>query len=239
MMSINDNDFDEVRDERESKSFRVIRGCFKGLLYGASALVWILVLYTVFSTRESKLLDKMIFTDATQKLASENEEYQVYQFNTIDFMNQDGSITISSIWYSPESGELELGVKYNKKLTDSQTGDLILYVLKDENGNEYPVVHLEEDEIGRYGYARVCFSGVSLQLAQSEWHEDREEESQGENKHPVLTLTMYRRSDGELLSTYIETTVNENGEKVREVVNNSDFVIFDADTVYRKVDFEN
>lgn len=230
MMSFNDNDFDEVRDERESKAFRAIRGCFKGLLYGASALVWILILYTVFTTRESKLFEQMYFTEATEKVAKESEEYRVHQLIITDFMNDQGDIALSSnsSYYAAETGELSIGVRYNKKLTDSGTSDSILYVLKDQDGNEYPAAVMEEDEIGRYRYARVCFTGLNIPL------KEKDGQSVLENDNGmVLTLTLYRRSDGALLSTYMKTE----GDKVVEV-NDCDFIILDTESLSRMADYE-
>ncbi len=216
-MRFHEDDCDEERDERESKTYRVIRGCFKGVLYGASALVWILVLITVFNTRESKLLSRMYFTDATKSVAEATEDYRVYQLHVQDFMNQGGSITVANIWYAPESGELELGVKYNKKLTDGSTDDPILYVLKDNNGKEYPIVGYHEDAIGRYGYARVCFGEVSLPLEQ-------------EKTDMTLTLTLSRKSDGALLSTYI----NEE----HDLVNNAEFTIYSRETIVQSTEYD-
>ena len=156
-MSFSDQEFDDVRDERESKAFRVVKNTFKGILYGASALVWILVLAVLFTTRESGIYTEMMFTDATQKLAEETDDYKVHQVIIMDFMNEQGSITLSSstCFYAAETKELDLGIKYNKKLTDSDTSDAILYELKDKNGKIYPLLQIEEDAIGRYGYARV------------------------------------------------------------------------------------
>ena len=200
-----------------SKAYRIVRGCFKWLLYGASALVWILIFYTLFSTRESKLLERMYFTDATHSVASETENYRIRQLYPANFMNQDGSIELRSLYYAPETGELEIGVKYNKKLTDGDTKDGILYVLTDQNGTEYAIVRLETDEIGRYGYARVCFAGLSAPIG---------EEAVGDFR---LTLSLLRKSDGEPLSTRI---VEE-----REV-DNASFTVFDKSTVTGTVKYD-
>lgn len=216
-MSLREDEWGEVRDERESKAYRVIRGCFKGVLYGASALVWILVFITIFNTRESKLLSRMYFTDATKSIAEATEDYRVYQLHLQDFLNQDGSIRVANIWYAPESGELELGIQYNKKLTDGSTNDPILYVLKDNSGTEYPLVGFREDAIGRYGYARVCFGGLSIPL-------------QEENPEMTLTLTLFRKSDGALLSTYI----NEE----HELVNNAVFTVYSSQTIVQSVAYD-
>ena len=200
-----------------SKAYRIVRGCFKGLLYGASALVWILIFYILFSTRDSKLLDRMYFTDATRSAADATKDYRIYQLYTGDFMNENGSIELRNLYYAPESGELEIGVKYNKKLTDGNTTDGIQYVLTDQNGTEYALVRLETDVIGRYGYARVCFSGLSIPLAEEEIGDFR------------LTLSLYRQSDGEPLTTHI---VDE------RVQNDAAFTVYDKTAITGTVAFD-
>ena len=230
-MSFNDQDFDEVRDERESKSFRIIKRSFKILLYGASALVWILIFVVIFATRESDLLEEMIFTMDTQKIAAETENYQVDQIIVSDFQNErsDKIIKISSntCYYARETGELEMGIQYNKQLTDSDTTDSIKFVLQDQDGNVYPVLQVEEDSIGRFGYVRVCFGGIKIPTVEKNGKEMLSFETF------KLTLTLYRKSDGALLSTY---TKKEGTETV--VVNDSVFTIIDEKTSTRRVDFE-
>lgn len=225
-MSFSDQDFDEVRDERESKSFRVVKNVFKGILYGASALVWILILAVLFTTRESDLYTEMQFTDATQKVAEETEDYKVHQVIIMDFMNEQGSITLSSstCFYASETGELEIGVKYNKKLTDNDTEDAILYELADKDGKVYPVLQVKEDAIGRYGYARVCFGEIDIPV---------NEKGSLDFTGMGLTLTMYRKSDGALLATYDKM----DGED-RITVNDAEFVIVAEDSPTQKKDFE-
>ncbi len=230
MLSFSDVDYDEVRDERESKTFRLIKNILKWTVYGLSALVWILILAVVFSTRESKIYEQMMFTEATEKLAEQTEDYRVHQVYIKEFMNDSGDITLSSntCYYAPETGELTVGVRYNKKLTDSDTTDSIRYVLKDQDGNEYSAVVLDEDAIGRYGYARVCFTGLSLPLAEI----DSQSKQTGDGTF-VLTLTMYSVKDGALLSTYTKKDGLDTVE-----VNDSDFVLFNADSPSRMADYE-
>lgn len=230
MMSFSDVDYGEARDERESKTFRLLKNILKWTVYGLSALVWILILFTVFSTRESKIYEQMLFTEATEEHAKQTEEYRVHQVYIQDFMNDSGDIALSSnsCYYAPETGELTVGIRYNKKLTGSDTTDSILYVLKDQDGNEYPAVIMDEDEIGRYGYARVCFTGLSLPLAEI----DSQSKQTGDGSF-VLTLTLYSIEDGTLLSSY---TAKE-GQDIVEI-NDSDFVLFDADSPSRMADFE-
>ncbi len=225
-MSFSDQDFDEVRDERESKSFRVVKNIFKGILYGASALVWILVLAVIFTTRESDLYTEMQFTEATHKVADATEDYKVHQVIIMDFMNEQGSITISSstCFYAPETGELEIGVKYNKKLTDHDTDDAIVYRLEDQDGKVYPVLQIEEDDVGRYGYARVCFGDIRIPLGEKE---------KLDFTGLQFKLTMYRKSDGALLATY-----QKRDGKDLITVNDAEFIIVKEDSPTQKKDFE-
>lgn len=225
-MSFSDQDFDEVRDERESKSFRVVKNIFKGILYGASALVWILVLAVIFTTREPGMYTEMQFTDATQKLADETEDYKVHQVIIMDFMNKRGSITLSSstCFYAAETRELEIGVKYNKKLTDNDTEDAIVYKLVDQDGKEYPVLQIDEDSVGRYGYARVCFGGIVIPV---------DEKGSLDFTGLGLKLTLYRKSDGALLATYQK---QDGLDKI--TVNDAEFVIVGENTPTQRKDFE-
>lgn len=193
--------------EQPSKAYRVVKGCFKGILYGASALVWILMLYVIFTNRDSKLMDRMYFTDATRNIAEQTEDYRVYQLFPADFMSRDGRVTLNGFYYAQETGELEFCVKYNKKLTDGNTKDGIRYVLTDQDGKEYPLVRTETDAIGRYGYARVCFGGLSLPV------------KEGDDWEMQLTVTLYQKDSEQPLITRISSDRTEE-------INDSVFLIF-------------
>lgn len=205
--------------EQPSKAYRIVKGCFKGVLYGASALVWILIFYVIFTTRESKLMDQMYFTDATRSAASKIEDYRVYQLYPADFMNQDGSIELGNVYYAKETGELEIGVKYNKKLTGGNTEDGIRYVLTDQDGNEYAIIQLKTDVIGRYGYARICFAGLSIPVEEDD---DREVK---------FTLSLYKKDSELPLSSYISVDRTEE-------VNNATFTVYTDSTVTGKAKYD-
>ena len=229
-MSFDDNDFDEVRDERESKVFRLIKNILKWTVCGLSALVWILVLAVVFTTRESDIFEEMMFTEATEQVASSKDDYRVHQIYISDYMTDKENtkmvaLSASQCYYAPETGELTVGIKYNKSLVDKEG---IRYVLTDAEGKEYDAVTLSEDAIGRFGYARVCFVGLTVPLEEKN---DRSVQT-GDGKY-TLTLTLYRASDDKPLCTYAK----KDGEDIIEV-NDSSFVLFDANTASRMADYE-
>jgi hypothetical protein len=113
-MSFSDQEFDDVRDERESKAFRVVKNTFKGILYGASALVWILVLAVLFTTRESGIYTEMMFTDATHKVADATEDYKVHQVIIKEFMNKLSNIRLNEICLRLNEGKQRIIVSVAK-----------------------------------------------------------------------------------------------------------------------------
>lgn len=211
-------------EQPESKGFRVVKNIFKGLLFGASAVVWILVFWLIISTREPSFYKKMIFTDRTREAAAAAENYQVWQVHVRTWMNYDNSISVSNVWYSEDTQELEIGFRFNTKLlrTKDENGNsvenTVLYSLTDGDGRAYEPVNVEETVIGRYHYYRVCYSNVSLPL------------SADRSSGPVLTLSWTRSSDGEPLAYYFD----KNGIKI----NDAELVIYNADTVVQQVEFE-
>ena len=218
---------EEVRygEQTESKGFRIVKNIFKGLLFGASAVVWILIFWVIISTREPSFYDRMIFSEKTRAVAEADDNYEVWQLHVRTWMNYDNSISVSNVWYAEDTGELELGFRFNTKLTriKDESGSSVtteaVYVLSDDAGRTYAVSNVEETVIGRYRYFRVCFSGVSLALSD----DDRE-------SLPVLRLTLTRSYDGEALAFYYD----KNGVKI----NDNELVIFNSETVVQKTAFE-
>ena len=218
---------EEVRynDQPESKGFRIAKNIFKGLLFGASAVVWVLIFWVIISTREPSFYGEMIFSEKTRAAASADEQYEVWQLHVQTWMNYDNSISVSGVWYAEDTGELEIGFRFNTKLTriKDESGNSIttepVYVLSDDAGKTYAVSNLKETVIGRYRYFRVCFSDVRLALSGG----DRESQ-------PVLRLTLTRAYDGEPLAYYYDNS----GVKI----NDAELVIFNAETVVQKTAFE-
>lgn len=234
---MSDEDFfpEDEEEERESKGFRIVKRCFKWLLFGASALVWGLVLYTVITTRESKLFSKMYFSEDTRKLA-ETQSVTVKELHTNVFMNYDGSISIGSVWYCEDTDELEIGIKINKKLLKYQKDGNELtgtpaFTLTDGDGNEYVLISSDTDTIGRYTYYRVRFRNVTLDLSESSYTEKKEKEQGKTRENPVLTFELTLSETKEPLATYFD-----NERKV--TVNDALFIIFDGETQYKTAEYD-
>lgn len=218
------NDDNLYEEQPESKGFRIAKKIFKGMLYGLCGLVWVLIFWLIFSTREPSMYDNMYFSDATRQMAAQEENYQVWQLNVQTFMNYDASITVSNVYYAQETKELEIGVRYNKKLAKKTDADgktyyeNVSFVLDDYDGVKYAVSNVETKTIGRYVYYRICFKDVSITLPADE-----------KETQPVYSLHLYHENTEEPLSSYRKEGV---------LVDDAVIVIYDKDTVCRKVDFD-
>ena len=224
----------EHRDDRpvqgpdeggESKGYRIVKNVFKGLVFGASALVWVLVFWLIISTREPSFYKSMIFTDKTREAALSVQNYTVWQIHVATWMNYDNSINVSNVWYSTDTQELEIGFRFNTKLLKRKDGngqsfeDGLVYTLSDGNGNSHTAVNVRETVIGRYHYYRVCYSGVRIPMPAQDGTSDTED---------VLWFRLTRESDGEPLSSYIEQGVR---------INDAEFRLFDNETVCQQTEF--
>ncbi len=200
-MDYQGNYFPEDHDERESKIYRVVKGIFKWTMYGISFLIYGIIFVTLFLNRDSKILEKNYLTEISGFENIDTENIQLYKINARIFMNEDGSLELSNINYSQDYGTIEIGVKFNgKKLTNGDKGDCLNYRLYDSNGTEYELAYLKSDSRGRYGFSRVCFQGLNIDLDSNDIRYDVDSEKPRTNVLYKLDVT--RKSDGELLYSF-------------------------------------
>lgn len=219
-MDYQGNNFPEERDERESKTYRTVKGIFKWTMYGISFLVYAIIFYLLFANRDSKILDRMYFTEEAREIAaSESGEFEVYRINSADFMNYYGTLQLYSNYYAEDAKVLEIGLKYNaKELADGKT-DSFYYTLTDSDGNEYECTNIVTDSHGRYGFARVCFSGVDLKLDLNDlrYKADADENKSGSRVNTIWYFKIKRIDDGSEVGS---------------------FAVYKNSTVFSKVDYE-
>ncbi len=206
-MDYQGNYFPEERDENESKIYRTVKGIFKWTMYGISFILYAIIIYLMFANRDSKILERNYMLNDV----SNADETQIYQINTRVFMNEDGSLQLYNVNYYEEYNYAEIGVKFNaKKLTDGDYDDCIDYVLSDSNGNTYDLVNKVTDKGGRYGFARICFEDFKIDLNSNDLRYNHalegsvrpavtEDKQNYERTETTYELSVYRKSDGELL----------------------------------------
>lgn len=210
-MDYQGNYFPEEQDENESKVYRIIKGIFKWTMYGISFIIYIILFYLMFVNRDSKILETNYMGKLPQLTEVETEEMELYRINTKVFMNEDGSLQLYNIDYSDEYDIIEIGVKFNaKKLTDERYSNCLEYVLSDSEGNTYDLVNSVTDSGGRYGFARICFNNIDLDIESNDLRYNNA--LYGSVKPAFMTdnysdtrtkttynLAIYRKSDGTLL----------------------------------------
>lgn len=229
-MDYQGNYFPEEHDENESKTYRVIKGIFKRTMYGISFILYAVIIYLLFSNSDSDILETNYMGSLPQFENVETDDIKLYRINTTTFMEEDGSMQLYNIDYSDEYGIMEIGVKYNaKKLTDSEYGDCLSFVLTDSNGNNYKLVKKIIDSNGRYGFYRISFEGFDIDLDSNDLQYNpyvsdaftpafADENFSNKRDNTSYRLAIYRKSDGKLISHF-------------EIYNNS--------VTYSKTDYNN
>lgn len=213
-MDYQGNYFPEEHDENESKAYRYVKGAFKWTMYGISFVLYAVIIYLLFSNSDSDILETNYMGDLPQFKNVEKDDIELYRINTTTFMDEDGSMQLYSIDYSDEYGIIEIGVKYNaKKLTNSEYGDPLNFVLTDSNGNKYKLVKKIIDSNGRYGFYRISFEGFDIDLDINDLRYNSyvtnaftpafaDKSFSNKRDSTSYRLAIYRKSDGKLLSDF-------------------------------------
>ncbi len=195
-------------------------------MYGISILIYIIIFVVLIANRDSGVLENNYFTDIDAYKNIDEDDMSLYRIHTRIFMNDDGSLQLHNIDYSDKYGLIEIGVKFNgKKITDGEYGDSLNFELKDIEGNTYPIVNVVTDKNGRYGFYRVCFSGLDIDIDSNDLYYDPKTNPNPKNIQK-FTLTVSRKSDGKIIPVKIE-----DGKSVDE------FVIYDNKTTFSSTDY--
>lgn len=210
-MDYQGNYFPDEHDENESITYRRIKGFFKWTMYGISFLIYAIIIVTLIANRNSSILETNYWAKLTGVDGFDTDEAVMYRINTKDFMEEYGALQLHNVDYSDEYGILEVGVKFNaKKLTNGDYTHDTKYVLTDSNGNTYSLANVETDGRGRYGFARLSFTGVDIDLDSNDLIYNKalvgsiqpalpDESIKNDRSSVTFILSVYRVSDGELL----------------------------------------
>lgn len=202
-MDYQGNYFPEDRDERESKVYRTVKGIFKWTMYGISFVIYAIIFYMLIVNSDSDILETNYMISEIAQLENEDpDDMELYRINAKVFMNEVGSLQLYNVDYSDEYGLLEMGIKFNaKKLTNNERGDCLSYKLYDSEGNVYPLEYVKTDSGGRYGFTRICFTGIDIDLDSNDLRYDAAT-SNAPRTDISYKLDVYRKSDNELLFTF-------------------------------------
>ncbi len=230
-MDIEGKHFPDEEEEGKSKTAkRVGKYCFRFLAV-CSAVVYIFCFIRIFSSCDAPLLEEVKFSDkAVQMYYDSPKDFVTYQIYTKDFMEHFGRITLSNIVYAETAGEIEIGIKYNPKITenDNYSNEIadfpLVYKLTDKNGNEFKICNRVNTQKGSYKFERVCFEGLKMDFTYNYLNT-------GEN---------YASGEG----VWFETEDSSGGEKYtleiyNPITNESNkFVIYDNNTPYETYEYK-
>lgn len=186
-------------EEETSKPRRVTKKVLRYSLLGLVAAVYIVVFAVLLNNCEPDMYESFVFTPEANRLYSESPaDFEVYELFPTTFMTYDGGVQISGVGYAHTAHELEIGIKYNKRL---EAEGLPRFVLTDTDGNVYASVETAKDKQGRYNYVRLCFKNVDLPLEENVYINPEVSatvEGEGEMYETFgYTLQIYTSSDGE------------------------------------------
>lgn len=155
-------------EDNSPKKVKIAKKTLRYILYGLVALVYLIAFTVIINNRELSMYKEYVFSPAASALYSADPDgFEVYELFPTTFMNYDGSVQIAGVGYAATANELELGIKYNQKLNNDETGYTPRFVLKDTNGSTYEICNVVNGKKGRYYYLRVCFAGVELPLEEN------------------------------------------------------------------------
>jgi hypothetical protein len=224
--------FPDEEEEQGSSKSKLIRKIFFRFLVFCSLAVYIICFARIFSSCDASLLDDVTFSEKAVELYKKDpDNFKTYKINTKDFMEYYGTITISEVVYAETAGEIEIGIKYNKKITDLEKNNVsgefedfpLIYRLYDQKGKKFFVCNRINTSKGSYKFERVCFSGVQIDFAEN-----------------YLNVSEALVSGEDI---YFETDETSKGQKYtleifNPILEKSDkFVIYDNNTSYKEIKY--
>ncbi len=213
-MDYEGNYFPDEEESSQSKGKTVRKKIIRYGFFGLISLIYVVSFAILFTNCELDLYTQITFSKRAQQIYNESpEDFVVYEMYPQVFMNYDGSVQIDCVVYSPTVNELEIGIKYNKKLIVD--GNEPTFFLTDTNENSYNVCNVVSDTKGRYVYARISFEQVTLNLEENVYtNPDFSADAEGEGEAYdtlkfVLTIDYSDSKENEALSIFNSNTAIE------------------------------
>ena len=210
---------------------------FKAVFYFIIILIYGLLMLRFFVSCDVKLLNRIIFSDKARAIYNASpDDFRVYNVYTPVTFNFDRTLLLKTVAYTPDGEELEIGIRFKKTIASGSTAPSLEYKLVDSNGNEYEVVSRVSDERYDYGFERISFGGVKLDLDRNITKRVAEGESVDYNKH-----NSYDESDYEAVVE--QQNEDPDNVKYKLYVYYKDtrlrtFLIYDDDVPISKADYK-
>ncbi len=157
-----DEEYEDISTrKRKAKKIRRI------IFYSIIIIVYLILFALMFTNCEPDIYEEYVFSKEAQEIYNSNpNDFKVYEIFPATWMSFDGGIQVKGVAYTPNTNELELGIKYNKKYIDSN-GVKPTFELRYVYGAQekvFDIVNTVENSSGRYNYLRVSFAIDKLPL---------------------------------------------------------------------------
>ncbi len=153
--------FPEEDDEEISKGKRRFKKIRRWIFYSIIITVYVVAFTVLLANCEPDMYEKYVFSKTARDMYEKSpEDFEVYEIFPQSWMTYDGGVQIKGIAYTPNTNEMEIGIKYNKKYIDDNGVEPIfeLHYVYGEKDIKYDIVNTTEDKKGRYCYRRISYS---------------------------------------------------------------------------------
>lgn len=157
---------DELLDLRWT-SGKVVKAVFKSFIYFCAIAIYLVIFFRMYVSKEMKLVTQSILSDeAKQVYVADPKGFELYRVDSKYTSSDSGTVMLRRMIYAPDVNEFEIGVRYNsRRLTNDDLNEPLTYILKDNKGNVFEMANRVSDSRFEYGYERVCFKGVFIDVS--------------------------------------------------------------------------
>lgn len=162
--------------DQEWTTGRIIKAIFKGFLYFCVVLVYLFFFFRFYTSCDASLVTRTYLSEHARAIYSADPDaFIMYRFDSTN-INSDGTVMLRRIVYADTVDELEIGIRYvADKVTDGKLDMPFTYILKDSEGNTYELVNRIATSRYTYGYERVCFDGVDINMGENKYLKEESE----------------------------------------------------------------
>ncbi|MGN1128025.1 MAG: hypothetical protein ACI4T6_03615 [Candidatus Flemingiibacterium sp.] len=152
------------------------------IIIGTLKAIGILIIVSVFATifirlqlwKTPKEFRDFAWTDEALAKYSENGGLTVGLQEPYTEFDENGYYHISDVSFAPDAGEIQLTVRYNSRstinklmevygLTERPTSEVFVYILQDDDGNQYTSYRFAARSKPLSDFRRIIFDGVSFE----------------------------------------------------------------------------
>ncbi|HPE96281.1 MAG TPA: hypothetical protein PLT66_09485, partial [Bacillota bacterium] len=163
--------------DQEWTTGRIIKAIFKGFLYFCVVLVYLFFFFRFYTSCDASLVTRTYLSEQARVVYNADPNaFTMYRFDSTN-INSDGTVMLRRIVYADTVDELEIGIRYvADKVTGGDLDMPFTYILRDSDGNTYEIVNRVATSRYTYGYERICFGSVDIDMSENKYLKEESEE---------------------------------------------------------------